>query len=173
MWLTEPEAYWPVLGSAGTYISYLSGNVGSMRFPVASTVQKEMKADISTDRGQIITIVGITASVVVNLIFLLIIVFLGDYILKIIPEVITASFAFVIASLLGALIVMNISSNGGLKILPLASVYILVAVAVWFVCNKIFPSLFGWGMAASVGACVGIAYLRYKTDLKKEESKTE
>lgn len=51
MWLTEPEAYWPVLGSAGTYISYLSGNVGAMRFPVASTVQKDMKADVSTPRG--------------------------------------------------------------------------------------------------------------------------
>ena len=31
MWISEPEAYWPVLGSAGTYIAYLSGNVGGMR----------------------------------------------------------------------------------------------------------------------------------------------
>lgn len=62
MWLTEPLAYWPVLGSAGTYIGYLLGNVGAMRFPVALNLQSVLKADINTMRGQIVTIVGIVSA---------------------------------------------------------------------------------------------------------------
>ena len=173
MWLTEPEAYWPVLGSAGTYISYLSGNVGAMRFPVASTVQKDMKADASTPRGQIITIVGITASVVVNLIILLLIVLLGDWVLKVIPAVITGAFSFVVVSMLAAMIVMNIMGHGGVSFLPTAGKYIITAVVVWYVCNKIFPYMFGWGMALAVGLCVFIAYIQYRSDMKKEEDKKE
>lgn len=26
MWLSEPAAFWPVLGSAGTYFAFLAGN---------------------------------------------------------------------------------------------------------------------------------------------------
>ncbi|MCC8164247.1 MAG: hypothetical protein LIO86_14065 [Lachnospiraceae bacterium] len=61
VWVTEPLAYWQVLGSAGTYMGYLSGNVSGMRFPVALNLQSAMKADINTPRGQIVTIVGIQA----------------------------------------------------------------------------------------------------------------
>lgn len=78
MWLTEPVTYWPVLGSAGTYLAYLSGNVGGMRFPVAMNVQASLKADINTPRGQVITIVGIVGSIVSNLIILFLIVIFGS-----------------------------------------------------------------------------------------------
>ena len=35
MWLSEPVAFWPVIGSAATYFAFLSGNASSMRLPVA------------------------------------------------------------------------------------------------------------------------------------------
>ena len=33
MWLTEPMSYFPILGSAGTYMGYFAGNVSNMRVP--------------------------------------------------------------------------------------------------------------------------------------------
>ena len=61
MWLSEPMTYFPTLGASGTYMSYFAGNVSTVRFPVAVTVQQELKADINTPRGQMATIVGIAA----------------------------------------------------------------------------------------------------------------
>jgi len=168
MWLSEPEAYWPVLGSAGTYISYLSGNVGGMRFPVATAVQRNMNADINTPRGQVITIVGIVASVFANLIILLVIVLVGEWILKVLPEAVTSAFSFVMISMLGAMVVMNMNGKSGivrgfLKSLP----YIAVAVLIYLICNVLFPSMFGWGMAIAVGCSILLAYAIYRHDLAK------
>lgn len=169
MWLSEPEADRPVLGSAGTYISYLSGNVGGMRFPVASTVQKNMKADITTPRGQVVTIVGIVASVVANLIILLVIVLSGQALMSVLPKVIISSFSFVVLSMLGGMLVMNFSARGGIKSVPGILPYIFIAVAAWFLCNKVFPRMFGWGMAIAVFSSVLCGYVRYRHDLKKAE----
>lgn len=170
MWLSEPEAYWPVLGSAGTYISYLSGNVGGMRFPVATAVQKNMNADINTPRGQVITIIGIVASVYANLIILLVIVLAGEWILKVLPEAVTSAFSFVMVSMLGAMLVMNMNGKAGftkglLKSLP----YFAVAILIFVLCNIVIPSMFGWGMAIAVGCCILVGYAIYRRDLKKLE----
>ena len=170
MWLSEPEAYWPVLGSAGTYIAYLSGNVGGMRFPVASTVQKNMKADITTPRGQVVTIIGIVASVVANLIILLVIVLSGQAIMSVLPKVVISAFGYVVISMLSSMVVMNLGARGGIKAVPGILPYVVIAVGVWLLCNKVFPNMFGWGMAIAVGGCIVCGYARYRADLKKAES---
>lgn len=167
MWLSEPEAYWPVLGSAGTYIAYLSGNVGGMRFPVATTVQKNMNADITTSRGQVVTIVGIVASVVANLIILLAIVMAGQWIISILPQVVLSAFGFCVLAMLGAMLVMNFQQRGGFKAIVTGGPYMIVAVIAWYVCNKVFPDMFGWGMAIAVLGSIGVGYIVYRNDLKK------
>lgn len=169
MWLSEPETFWPVLGSAGTYISYLSGNVSGMRFPVATTVQKNMNADISTPRGQVVTIVGIVASVVANLVILLVIVLAGDWIISVLPEAVVAAFGFCVASLLSSMFVMNIGGRGGVKAIPSVIPYMVVAIVVWYLCTKVFSSMMGWGQAIAVGLAILIGYAKYRRDLKKAE----
>ena len=47
MWLSEPTAFWPVLGSAGTYFAFLAGNASSMRLPVALTARSSPVRPIS------------------------------------------------------------------------------------------------------------------------------
>lgn len=169
MWLSEPETFWPVLGSAGTYIAYLSGNVSGMRFPVATTVQKNMKAEITTPRGQIVTIVGIVASVVANLIILLAIVLAGEWIISVLPGAVVSAFGFCVASLLSTMFVMNLSGRGGVKAIPSVLPYVIVAVAAWFLCTKVFSSLMGWGQAIAVGSAILIGYAKYRNDLEKAE----
>lgn len=170
-WLTEPEAYWPVLGSAGTYIGYLSGNVSGMRFPVAVTLQRNMDADINTPRGQIVTIVGIVSSVVVNLVLLLIIVLAGNWVLSVLPEAVLGAFSFVMATLLGSMILNTLNSKEGIakgtmKALP----YLVTAVVIKLLINGPLNFLVSWGMAISVFGCLAVAYCIYRRDLKKAES---
>ena len=44
MWLSEPAAFWPVLGSAGTYFAFLAGNASSMRLPVAQMCIRDRRS---------------------------------------------------------------------------------------------------------------------------------
>lgn len=168
MWLTEPLAYWPVLGSAGTYIGYLSGNVGAMRFPVALNLQSAMNADINTPRGQVVTIVGIVSSVFANLILLLVFVLGGEWVISVLPSVILASFGFVMQGLFGSMIMMRWNGKGGLikgflEGLP----YFALALVLKFVISKI-SFLEAWGMAITVGICILLGYVIYKRDCKKD-----
>lgn len=39
LWFVEPISYYPVLGTAGTYMAFLSGNISNMRVPCASMAQ--------------------------------------------------------------------------------------------------------------------------------------
>ncbi len=175
MWISEPEAYWPVLGSAGTYIAYLSGNVGGMRFPVATAVQKNLNTDITTPRGQVATVVGIVSSVVVNLIILLAIVLAGQFVISILPETVLSAFGFCVVAMLGSMICMNLGvgkASGSAVVKNLIGVlpYIVIGVCAWLVCNKLFPSLFAWGMAVAVGCSILVGYFIYRSDLKKAEA---
>ena len=169
MWISEPLAYWPVLGSAGTYIGYLSGNVGAMRFPVALNLQSAMKADINTPRGQVVTIVGIVASVFANLVLLLAFVLGGSWLISVLPDVVMASFAFVMNGLMGAMITMRWNSEGGIVKGAISSLpYLLVAVGVKLL-ESVFPPLMFVGMAVAVVLNIIVAYFIYKRDCKKDE----
>ena len=39
IWIVEPVSYFPVLGVCGSYMSFLSGNIGNMRLPVVISCQ--------------------------------------------------------------------------------------------------------------------------------------
>lgn len=171
MWLTEPLAYWPTLGSAGTYIAYLSGNVGGMRFPVSLAVQSALDADINTPRGQVATIVGIVASVFSNLCILFCIVLGGDWLLTVLPAAVTAAFAFVMPCLFGSMLIMRFNGKNGivkgfLDNLP----YLAVAMLCKFLIKNVFTSFATFGTAISVGVTILFGYILFKVQNSKKSA---
>lgn len=166
-WISEPLTYWPVLGSAGTYMSYLAGNVMSMRFPVATAVQKNVDADIATPRGQVATIVGIAVSIVVNLVILLITVFAGGAIMEVLPSNVLHSFSYCIIGMIGAMILMRLSmgKGGSLGKNLLDSIpYILCGVGAWVLVNYGIKGISAYGGLIGVVLAIVIAYLKYRKD---------
>ncbi len=173
IWLSEPLAYWPVLGSAGTYMGYLSGNVGAQRFPVALNVQSTMKTTIHTPRGQVVTIIGIAASVFSNLILLLIFILAGDQIIKVLPDTVMASFAFVMVGLLPAILIMAWNGQDGIvKGFMTKAPYVLLTIVLKLIIDRI-PALMAWGMALDVAACIILGYILFRRDSKKDEVSEE
>jgi hypothetical protein len=164
MWLTEPLAYWPVLGSAGTYMSYLSGNVGGMRFPVALSVQSSSGTDINDPKGQVATIVGIAVSVFVNLVILLVIVLSGSWLLSVLPQVVLASFALVMPCLLGCMVMLRFSTakDGFVKAVGTSLPYLITAIASKLIINNLLPFLAAYGTAIAVALCILVAYCIYR-----------
>jgi len=174
MWLTEPLVYWPVLGSAGTYIAYLSGNVGAMRFPVALSIQSTMKADINTPRGQVITIIGIVASVFTNLVILLTIVLIGSWLLSLLQasafgKGVVASFGFVMPCLIGVMLMLRFASGkaGVIKNFLGCLPYLVTAIACKLIITYVLKDIAAYGTAIAVGMTVLVAYILYRIRIAK------
>lgn len=161
MWLTEPLSYFPILGSAGTYMSYLAGNVGNMRNPVAMSVQSLFDTDVNTPKGQVVTICAIAISIYVNLAVLICIVLAGSWLLTVLPQAILDALNYVMPSLFGCMLVMRTAKNR-----KDSMYYLAIAVIVYFVCRQI-PAVATFGMALSVGITILGAFGIHKARISK------
>ncbi|MEA4921619.1 MAG: hypothetical protein VB078_11985 [Clostridiaceae bacterium] len=157
MWLTEPVSYYPILGSAGTYMSYLAGNVGNMRAPVAMAIQSSLGEEVTSPRGNIATIISIAMSVYVNLLILIGIVAGGEAILNILPKTIINAFAYTLPSLYGSMLVMRIMAKPKKALL-----YLPFTVVIYFVTMYI-PAFTTYSLAICVVGTILAAYVLYKT----------
>lgn len=110
-WLSEPISYFPILGVAGTFISFLSGNGSNMRIPCAVASQKAAGADPGTVQGSIISTIGISVSVFVNLAILAVGVFLGQAVLSALPESVTDALNYLLPALYGCVFAQFLAGN--------------------------------------------------------------
>lgn len=163
LWLTEPLSYYPILGSAGTYMAYLSGNVGNMRAPVAMAVQSSMKEEVTTPRGNIGTIITIAISVFVNIIILAAIIYGGTYLLKVLPQDVLDAFAYTLAALYASMITMRTVNNP-----KRALSYMPVTIILFYIAKNIAP-LKRYTLAICIAGTILFAYLLFI----KERSKLE
>lgn len=173
MWFSEPAAFWPALGSAGTYFGFLAGNASNMRLPVALTARATLDEsdDMEHPKVHVAMIIALFASVVVNLAILLCIVVVGDKIVAALPAAVLGAFSFVMPCVIANNILMMSKSKAGtilpglVKLLP----YLIAGgVAQWLIKN-VFKSLSSFGILISVGAAVVAAYVVYRRDLAADE----
>ena len=127
-WIAEPISYFPILGAAGTYMSYLAGNVGNTRVPVAVAVQSATDSDNSSPRGQMATVIGVGMSIFFSLIVLTVIILVGSAMLQVVPEPVLKALGYVLPCLYGSMLTMRLMANfkGSIKYVPLAFVVFLV-----------------------------------------------
>jgi hypothetical protein len=150
-WFVEPISYFPVLGIPGTYMSFLSGNIGNLRLPVAVAAQEAANVEPGTEKGTIISTVGVGVSIVVNIVILTIGVLLGAQVLSMIPKSVLAVLNNILPALFGAmfgqLVIANpkiggvaavlagamigLSKLGILGYLPFGGTYVIIIVAVF------------------------------------------
>lgn len=175
MWLSEPVAFWPVIGSAGTYFAFLAGNASSMRLPVALAARAYVDEpdDPSNPKFHVATIIALFASVVVNLVILLIIVILGDIILGIMPASVLGAFGFIMPCLTANNIMVRCKDRqakfipGFIKLLP----YLLAGFIVPYICGALattVPLLKQIDMLMAVGVAILVGYGFYKRDCARE-----
>lgn len=110
--LTEHLRFYPMMGSAVTYMGYLAGSGATLRMPVAQSCIAAADADLFSAKGQIVAITGVVVSVVVNILILILIVLFGDVILAVLPAAVEGAFSFITMAIFGNLLVMNLKSNG-------------------------------------------------------------
>ena len=110
-WIVEPISYFPTLGIPGTYMSFLSGNISNLRLPVSLASQTAAEVEPGTEKGTVITAIGIGVSVIVNILILTSGVILGSSILSLIPESVINALTNIVPALFGALFAQNVVSR--------------------------------------------------------------
>ncbi|MEG1837158.1 MAG: hypothetical protein RRZ70_04520 [Synergistaceae bacterium] len=91
-YFVEPLSYYSVLGLSGTYLSFLSGNIGNMRVPCAAIALEATNTESGTLQAEIVGTLGICGSIVTNLFFVLLAAIVGAQIVAILPPVIASAF---------------------------------------------------------------------------------
>lgn len=104
VWVLEPIMYFPILGVSGTYISFLTGNIGNMCLPSAAAAQFAIGAEPGTKKGEIAATLGIGAASLVNKLFLIPIIIGGSVLISMIPEHIQKVFPLILPAIFGAVL---------------------------------------------------------------------
>ena len=109
--VVEPICYFPILGLPGTYMSFLSGNIGNMRVPCAVVAQESLGAEPGTKKAELIATLGIAGSIFTNTIMVTIAAIGGAALMSIFPPVVLTAFKYVSSAIFGAMFAMFASKN--------------------------------------------------------------
>lgn len=102
-YIVEPVSYYPILGLTGTYISFLTGNIGNLRVPCSAVAQDVVGVEPGTPEAEIISTLGLTGSVVTNLFFVTLAALAGTALLAAFPPAIALAFKkYTVAAIFGA-----------------------------------------------------------------------
>ena len=141
LWFVEPISYFPVIGPAGTYMAFLSGNISNMRIPCASMAQVSAGVEPGTDKGSVVATIGMAISIIINVSVLTIGAILGSSVLAMLPGSVKTALGYLLPALFGALLVQF-----GMKMKKHSALMIVIAIAIYF---AIGMGWFSWLPGAS------------------------
>lgn len=109
--VVEPICYFPILGLPGTYMSFLSGNIGNIRVPCAVVAQESLGIEPGTKKAELIATLGIAGSIFTNTIMVTIAAIGGAALMSVFPPVVLTAFKYVSSAIFGAMFAMFASKN--------------------------------------------------------------
>ncbi len=164
--IIEVLTYVPMLGTGGTYLGFVTGNLTNLKVPCALNAMEAAKVKPGTEEGEVISTIAIASSSIVTVLVIAIGVF-GLNLLSPVLEspVLKPAFDNILPSLFGALGVVFISKNPKIAAAP------MIFMMVLFLC---VPSLSGSvSVLVPVGVliAIGAARLLYKKGALQEKAK--
>jgi len=142
----EVITYTPMLGTGGTYLAFVTGNLTSLKAPSALNAMENADVKPGTEEGEVISTIAIaTSSIVTTLVLSLGVCLLAMLTPILNSPVLKPAFDNILPALFGGLAVVYISKNWKLSIAPLIFMVVLFLAV---------PSL-----AGSVGVLVPVGVL--------------
>lgn len=156
----EVITYTPMLGTGGTFLAFVTGNLSSIKAPAALNAMENADVKPGTDEGEIISTIAVATSSIVTTLVIALGVLGLSYISPILnSDTLAPAFDNILPALFGGLAVVYISKNWKIAVAPVVFMVIL------FLC---FPSLGdSVGILVPVGILVtlGAARILYKKGL--------
>lgn len=167
--VVEVVSFSPFLGSAGTYLSFITGNIMNMKLPAATNALRVNNIERGTDEGEVITTLSIGASSVVTTVILFLgMLFLGRLLVPVITgPALAPAFNNVTPALTGALAAPYFLKNRKLSIPTVIAGCLLYLILGYDFMSSGY-SFFMLGFIVISFLCY---LLLYKTGIVKEETK--
>lgn len=124
--IIEVITYAPMLGTGGTYLAFITGNLTNLKIPCVMNAREIVGAEHGTEESEIISVISVAISALVTCVVLL----LGVILLVPLTPVLNApvlqpAFQMVVPALFGALGYQYFSKSPKLVIAPLLSMTVL------------------------------------------------
>jgi len=130
MGVAEIFTYAPIIGSGGTYLGFLTGNLSNLKVPAAAMALEIAEIDPASNDAEIFSILAVSTSAIVSAL----IIFLG--VLLMVPLTpllsspsLTPAFSNVLPALFGALGAYWIMRNWKITVTPLVFTIIIYMIA--------------------------------------------
>ena len=153
----EVLTYTPMLGTGGTFLGFVTGNVTSLKVPCALNAMESMHVNSNSEEGDVVATIAIATSAIVTTIIISLGVLLFSYMEPVLnSEMLKPAFDNILPALFGGLGVVYISKNWKISIAPLVFMVVLFILV---------PTLSGSvGVLVPVGAliAIGVARILYK-----------
>lgn len=149
----EVFTYAPMLGTGGTYLGFVTGNLSSLKVPCALNAMEAAKVDAASEEGEVISTIAIATSSIVTTVVIALGVLLLGYLQPILESpLLTPAFDNILPALFGALGVVYVSKNWKIALAPL-----IFMVALFLAVPSLSSAV---GVLVPVGALVAIAASR-------------
>ena len=155
--IIEVFTYAPMLGTGGTYLGFITGNLTSLKVPAALNAMQAANVEPTSEEGEVISTIAIASSAITTTLVIALGVLMLGYLQPILESpVLTPAFDNILPALFGGLGVVYISKIWKIAIAPL-----LFMVVLFLAVPSLASSV---GVLVPVGALVaiGAARLMYK-----------
>lgn len=155
--IIEVITYVPMLGTAGSYLGFMTGNLTNLKVPCALNAMESAEVEAGTEEGEVVSTIAIAVSAITTTVIIAIGVLLFSTIQPILEApVLKPAFDNVLPALFGGLAVVFISKNWKIAIAP-----VVFMVALFIAVPSLASSV---GILVPVGALItiGVARVLYK-----------
>lgn len=129
----EVIAYAPLLGSGGTYLSFLTGNIANLKLPCALNSMENAKVRANSEEGEIISTISIGASAIVTTLIIAVFVLIfavNPAFTKVMSEgALAPAFKQVTYAIFGSLAATYFVKHWRISIFPIAALSLLLVFA--------------------------------------------
>lgn len=116
----EPISYFPILGTPGTLMGFISGNLGNMRVPCSAIAQDAVGVEPGTKKAELVSTLGIAGSIITNLIATLVAAVAGKIIMDLLPQPVLDAFKYIAPAIFGSMFAMFMAKDFRYGIFSLA-----------------------------------------------------
>lgn len=156
----EVFTYVPMLGTGGSYLGFVTGNLANLKVPCALNSMDRAGVQAGTEEGEVVSTIAIATSSIVTTVIIAAGVLLLTQIAPVLESpVLQPAFENILPALFGALGVVFISKDWKIAIAPL-----VVMIALFLLVPSLASAV---GILVPVGALIsiGVARILYKKNL--------
>ncbi|GHV34757.1 hypothetical protein FACS1894187_06020 [Synergistales bacterium] len=101
-WLVQPISFFPLMGTAGSYVGWLSGSVADIKSPASAMAHKVAEYGDGTQESEIVRTMGLIVATFVCVALTTVFAFAGAQIVAMLPDAVRRAFAFMLPAVFGA-----------------------------------------------------------------------